>query len=83
MGMQLIAGNQLLSSRYYALREDPQFNSFKILSGYQVEVSKEVSQKVRAFARIRRTSTLSAPQTPTGRLDLQPLTFSMGISLSR
>lgn len=83
MGMQLIAGNQLLSSRYYDLRKDPQFNSFKILSGYQVEVSKEVSQKVRAFARIRRTSTLSAPQTPTGRLDLQPLTFSMGISLSR
>jgi len=83
MGMQLIAGNQFLSSRYYTLREDPQFNSVKIFGGYEVEIAKEVSQKVRVFARFRRTSTLSSPQTPTGRLDLQPSTFSMGISLSR
>ena len=82
-GMQLISGNQLLASRYYSLQDDSQFNTLKLFGGFQVEISKEVSPTVRAFTNIRRTSTLFSPQTPTGKLDLQPLSISMGICLSR
>ncbi|WP_395766962.1 hypothetical protein [Aquirufa sp.] len=83
MGQQLIAGNQLLSSQYYDLTQDKQFNSFKIFAGYQVELSKVVSPNVRAFAQVRRTASLFSPQTLTGKLDLLPMTISMGISLNR
>jgi hypothetical protein len=82
-GMQLISGHQMLASRYYSLQADRQFNTSKVFGGFQVEISKEVSPTVRAFTNIRLTSTLFSPQTPTGKLDLQPLSISMGISLSR
>ncbi len=83
MGQQLIAGNQLLANRYYPLTEDPQFNSFKIFAGYQMELSKAISPTVRAFAQVRRTASLFSPQSTTGKLDLLPMTISMGISLTR
>jgi hypothetical protein len=83
MGQQLIAGNQLLSNRYYPLTQDSQFNSFKVFAGYQIELSKAINANVRAFAQVRRTSSLLAPQSPTGKLDMSPMTISMGISLNR
>ena len=83
MGQQLIAGNQLLSNRYYPLTEDGQFNTFKIFAGYQIELSKAINPNVRAFAQVRRTASLFSPQSPTGKLDLLPMTISMGISLNR
>ena len=83
MGQQLIAGNQLLSNRYYPLTQDSQFNSFKVFAGYQIELSKSINANVRAFAQVRRTSSLFSPQSPTGRLDLMPMTIAMGISLNR
>jgi hypothetical protein len=82
MGQQLIAGNQLLSNRYYPLTQDSQFNSFKVFAGYQMELTKIVSSNIRAFVQVRKTKSLFAPQSPTGKLDMSPLTISMGISLN-
>lgn len=83
MGQQFIAGNQLLSNRYYALTQDRQFNTFKVFVGYQVELSKAINTNVKAFVQVRRTGSVFSPQTPTGKLDFYPTTIAFGISLNR
>jgi hypothetical protein len=81
MGQYLVAGQQLLGSRYFDLLDEPQFNGVRFFQGVQMEVTKQVNAQVGAFAHVASFQTLFSKATPTGTLDMVPMTLAMGIRL--
>lgn len=81
MGLYLLAGQQLVGSRYFDLLDEPQFNGVRFFQGVQIEVTKQVNAQVGAFAHVASFQTLFSKATPTGTLDMVPMTLAMGIRL--
>lgn len=81
MGQYLVAGQQLVDARYFDLLSEPQFKGLRLFSGVQVEVNKRVNAQVSAFAHVASYQTHYAKVTPTGTLDMAPMTLAMGIRL--
>jgi hypothetical protein len=81
MGQYLVSGQQLLGSRYFDLLDEPQFNGVRFFQGVQIEVTKQVNAQVGAFVHVASFQTLFSKATPTGTLDMVPMTLAMGIRL--
>lgn len=81
MGQYLVAGQQLVGSRYFDLLSEPQFKGLRLFSGVQIEVNKRVNAQVSAFAHVAMYQTHFSKVTPTGTLDMVPMTLAMGIRL--
>jgi hypothetical protein len=81
MGQYLVAGQQLVGSRYFDLLLEPQFKGLRMFSGVQIEVIKQVNAQVGAFAHVASYQTHFSKVTPTGTLDIVPVTLAMGIRL--
>jgi hypothetical protein len=81
MGQYLLAGQQLVGSRYFDLLLEPQFKGLRMFSGVQIEVIKQVNAQVGAFAHVASYQTHFSKVTPTGTLDMVPMTLAMGIRL--
>lgn len=83
MGQYLVAGQQLVGSRYFDLLLEPQFKGLRMFSGVQIEVIKQVNAQVGAFAHVASYQTHFSKVTPTGTLDMVPMTLAMGIRLNQ
>lgn len=81
MGQYLVAGQQLVGSRYFDLVSEPQFNGVRMFRGVEIEVNKRVNAQVSAFVHVASYQTVFSKVTPTGRLDMAPTTLAMGIKL--
>lgn len=81
MGQYLVAGQQLVGSRYFDLLNEPQFNGVRMFRGVEIEVNKRVNAQVSAFVHVASYQTVFSKVTPTGRLDMAPMTLAMGIKL--
>ncbi len=81
MGQYLVSGQQLVDSRYFDLLSEPQFKGLRLFSGVQLEVNKRVNAQVSAFAHVASYQTHFSKLTPTGTLDMMPMTLAMGIRL--
>jgi hypothetical protein len=81
MGQYLVSGQQLVGSRYFDLLSEPQFKGLRMFSGVQIEVNKRVNAQVSAFAHVASYQTHFSKVTPTGTLDMVPMTLAMGIRL--
>jgi len=81
MGQYLVSGQQLVGSRYFDLLLEPQFKGLRMFSGVQIEVIKQVNAQVGAFAHVASYQTHFSKVTPTGTLDMVPMTLAMGIRL--
>jgi hypothetical protein len=81
MGQYLVAGQQLVGSRYFDLLLEPQFKGLRMFSGVQIEVIKQVNAQVGMFAHVASYQTHFSKVTPTGTLDMVPMTLAMGIRL--
>lgn len=49
--------------------------------GLEIEVNKRVNAQVSAFVHVASYQTVFSKVTPTGRLDMAPMTLAMGIKL--
>jgi hypothetical protein len=80
---KMLGGVQQLNNKYLDLADNDMFKPIHVFTGYSVELSKQVAERMSFFVQYQQSSTNHSQTPGQGLLNFQSSNYSFGIRVSK